>query len=44
MHTMQSYQIKRAKITEIQASMTLKEVESMSEEQLKTPLSEILKK
>lgn len=44
MHTMQSYQIKRAKITEIQVNMTLKEAESMSEEQLKTPLSEILKK
>lgn len=39
LHIMQPYQIKRAKITE-----TLKEVESMSEEQLKTPLSEILKK
>ena len=44
MHTMQSYQIKRAKITEIQASINVKKLESMSEEQLKTPLSEILKK
>ena len=44
MHTMQSYQIKRAKITEMQVSMTLKEFEEMSEEQRKTPLSEILKK
>lgn len=44
MQTMQSNQIKRAKITEIQVSMLQKDIEKMSEEERNTPLSEILKK